>query len=310
MREKGLILVFSTAVISGFSIFINKYSVSVINPYIFTFLKNAMVVLMLSGFIFLLKDWKLLAGLTKKQWLRLLVIGLVGGSVPFLLFFKGLSITSAAQGAFIHKTMFIYAAILAVIFLKEKISKEFLIGAMLLLIGSALSLKALPTSFGKGDLFILSAAVLWAIENLISKYTLKELPGRVVAWGRMFFGSIFIFIYLIFTSQIGLVGNLGLTQIIWILITSVLLFSYVFTWYGGLKYVPLSTATAVLILGSPITTLLSLVAGNSICFKEIISAIFILTGAIFAVGAKYLWQQTKIIFQSRLPASLNRGEPA
>jgi drug/metabolite transporter (DMT)-like permease len=293
MQKKGLILVFSTAVISGFSIFINKYSVSVINPYVFTFLKNIAVALMLSSFIFLIKDWKIFANLTKKHWLQLLIVGLVGGSIPFLLFFKGLSLTSAAQGAFIHKTMFVYAAILAVIFLKEKISKEFLIGALLLLFGSLISLKVLPNSFGKGDLFIFLATILWAIENLISKYVLKELPAKLVAWGRMSFGSIFILIYLVATSQVGLLGSLNFGQIGWTLITSILLFGYVFTWYSGLKHVPLSMATAILILGSPITTFFSLIAGVRIGFKEIISAVLILIGAIFAIGAKYLWQQIK-----------------
>lgn len=301
MHKKGLILVFSTAIISGFSIFINKYSVSVINPYIFTFLKNTVVALMLIGFIFLIKDWKLFSGLTKKQWLKLLIIGLIGGSIPFLLFFKGLSLTSAAQGAFIHKTMFIYAAILAAVFLKEKISKEFLIGALLLLFGSLISLKVLPISFGKGDLLVFLATILWAIENLISKHALKELPAKTVAWGRMFFGSFFILVYLISTSQIGLVGNLGLEQIIWTLIASALLFGYVFTWYSGLKYLPLSAATAVLILGSPITTFLSVLSGAKIGFNEIISAVLILTGVAFIVSVKYLWHQTKTTIRGQLP---------
>lgn len=302
MNKNGLILVFSTAIISGFSIFLNKYSVSVINPYIFTFLKNAAVALMLSSFVFLIKDRKLFATLTKKQWMKLLIIGLVGGSVPFLLFFKGLFLTSAAQGAFIHKTIFVYAAILAVVFLKEKISKEFLIGAMLLLLGSLLSLKTLPVSFGRGDLLVFLATILWAIENLISKQALKELSGSLVAWGRMFFGSIFIFIYLVATNQAGFLVNLGVGQIIWILITAVLLFGYVFTWYSGLRYVPLSTATAVLILGSPITTFLSALAGAKIGFKEIVSAVLILTGVICVVGFKYLWQKTKTIIQAQSSA--------
>ncbi|TSC53420.1 MAG: hypothetical protein LiPW39_285 [Parcubacteria group bacterium LiPW_39] len=181
--KKGLILVFSTAVISGFSIFINKYGVSAIDPYIFTFLKNVLVALMLCGVLLAAKDWRMLKVLTKKQWFLLLIIGLVGGSIPFLLFFKGLSMTSAAHGAFIHKTMFVYVLILAAVFLKEKISKEFLIGALLLLLGSLFLLKKLPTSFGWGDFLVFSATVLWAIENTISKYTLKDLPGKTVAWG-------------------------------------------------------------------------------------------------------------------------------
>lgn len=297
MYNKGMSLVFLTAIISGFSIFINKYSVAVVNPYIFVFLKNIVVTVMLSCLILAFTDWKLFFALKKKQWLQLIFVGLIGGSVPFLLFFKGLALTSAAQGAFIHKTMFIYAAILAVVFLKEKINKQFLIGALFLLVGSVLSLKTLPTAFGRGDLFIFLATLLWAIENSISKYILKELPSKIVAWGRMFFGSIFIFVYIVSTSQVHLLGNLGWEQIIWTLVTSALLFGYVLTWYSGLKQVSLSKATAVLILGSPVTTLLSFIATHQIVTKEIISSILILIGIVFISGTKYLRQQIKGLFQ-------------
>ncbi len=136
MKQKGLLLVLSTAIISGFSIFINKYSVSVINPYIFTFLKNFLVAIAISGLILGLKDWKSLKKLTKKQWGLLLAIGLIGGSIPFLLFFKGLSLTNAAESSFIQKTMFIYVTLLALIFLKEKLNKNFLIGGFFLMLGN------------------------------------------------------------------------------------------------------------------------------------------------------------------------------
>lgn len=255
-----------------------------VNPYIFTFLKNAVVALMLSGLILLIKDWKLLKNLTKKQWMLLLIIGLVGGSVPFLLFFKGLSLASAAQGSFIHKTMFIYVAILAAIFLKEKISKEFLIGALLLLLGSLIFLKALPTSFSRGDLLVLVATLLWAVENVISKHVLKDLPGRTVAWARLFFGSLFILSYLGAIGQIGLMVNLSARQISWTLITSVLLFGYVITWYNGLKYVPVSVATTILIFGSSITTWLSLISGGKVSPKELLAGGLILVGLVFTIG--------------------------
>lgn len=293
MNKKGLILVLATAIISGFSIFINKYGVSGINPYIFTFLKNAVVALMLSSAILLVKDWKLFKRLTKRQWLLLLAIGLVGGSVPFLLFFKGLSITSAAQGSFIHKTMFVYVAILAVIFLREKISKEFLIGALLLILGNLLLLKKLPVSFGKGDLLVLTATFLWAIENVISKYALRDLSSKVVTWGRMFFGSIFILSYLGFLGQLAPIANLNLQQIGWTAITAGLLFSYVLTWYSGLKYVPVSVATAILMLGSSVTTILSLASGASVTPKEIMASSLILSGLIFVVGFRSLLKWIK-----------------
>jgi len=49
------------------------------------------------------------------------LIAIVGGSLPFLLFFTGLSLASAPSAAFIHKTLFIWVAFLAVPFLGERL---------------------------------------------------------------------------------------------------------------------------------------------------------------------------------------------
>ena len=87
MKHKGYYLVLATAVISGFSIFINKFGVAITNPYIFAFLKNFWVVLFLSAIIFAAGNFSDLRKLSRKQWGMLIIIGLVGGSIPFLLFF-------------------------------------------------------------------------------------------------------------------------------------------------------------------------------------------------------------------------------
>jgi len=280
MKTKGLLLVLLTAIISGFAIFISKFGVSIINPYIFTGLKNVAVAILVCCLLLLMKDWRLLKGLSKKYWALLFLIGLVGGSIPFLLFFKGLSLTTGAQGAFIHKTIFIYVAVLAIIFLKEKINKKFLFGALLLLLGNAFLLKFIPHSLGKGDLLILLATLFWAIENIISKYTLKKLPSRIVIWGRMFFGSIFILIFLGFTGQLNLIMSLSIVQVSWVMITAVILLGYVMTWYTGLKYIPVSLAAPILLLGSPITTLLSFIQTGLISQNQIFGILSILIGII------------------------------
>lgn len=285
--HKGYLLVFFTAIISGFSIFINKFGVGLFkNPYIFTFLKNVVVAIFLSGVLVLFKDWKRLKILTKKEWLLLILIGLVGGSVPFLLFFKGLSLTSAAEGSFIHKTMFIYCAILAVIFLKEKIERKFLFGALILLFANLILLKKLPAQVNYGNFLVFLATLLWAIENTISKYVLKNLEGRQVAWARMFFGSIFILIYLAFTNQLSPILVLSLKQIKWVLTTSIFLLGYVLTWYSGLKYIPLHQATAILLFGSPITTFLNLISKSKVSPIEIYSAILTIFGILIVLGLK------------------------
>lgn len=293
--KKGYFLVFLTAIISGFSIFVNQFGVNVINPYIFTWTKNLVVVFILTGLFFLLKDWKKFRNLNKKQWFLLIITGLIGGSIPFLLFFKGLSLTTAAKGSFIHKTMFIYVAFLATLILKEKNDKKFFIGGLFLLLGNAILLKKIPSVLNKGDLLIFIATLLWASENTISKYLLRKIDPRIVAWARMFFGSVFILLFLLTTNQTQFITTLNAKQIFWVIITAILLFGYVITWYTGLKDIPVSQATAILLLGSPVTTFLSLIVDGKLNYQEVISGFLIILGVIFVIGLKEIWQLAKEI---------------
>ncbi len=290
---KGYFLVFTTAIISGFAIFINKFGVSVVNPYIYTFLRVLTVAIFLTSSFFFFKNWRVLKDLTKKQWFLLITIGLIGGSIPFLLFFKGLSLTLAAKGSFIHKTMFIYVVVLAYLFLKEKIDRKFLLGGLVLLIGNLILLKKLSFQINQGDLFVFLATLLWAIENTISKYVLRDLEGKTLAWGRMFFGSIFIFLFLLLTNQIHLIFTLNSKQLFWVLTTAVILLGYVITWYTGLKYIPVSKATVILLLGSPITTFLNLISGGKISQAEAISAILVILGIVLVFGIKEVFGKIK-----------------
>lgn len=287
--QSGYLLIFSTAIISGFSIFINKFGVGLFkNPYLFTFLKNVVVAIFLLVVFVLFKDWKKMKGLTKKHWFLLILVGLVGGSIPFLLFFKGLSLTSSAQASFIHKTMFVFATALAILFLKEKIDFKFFVGAIILFFANLMLLKKFQLPMNYGNFLVLLATLLWAIENTISKYLLRDLEGRQVALGRMLFGSIFILIYLAFTNQLSPILSLNLKQIEWVFVTSILLLGYVLTWYTGLKQIPLSQASSILLFGSPITTFLNLISGGKIPPTEIISGILIILGIIILLGLKKL----------------------
>ena len=282
-KRYGVLLVFLTAIISGVSIFTNKYGVSKVEPYTFTFLKNVVVATFLLSLVLFTKELKT-TNLKKKQIYQLILIGLIGGSIPFLLFFKGLSMTSASVGGFIHKTLFIFASFFALIFLKEKIPKKMLIIALILIIGNFLLLNLKSFSFGIGEFLILIATVMWGLENVISKNILKQLSGNLVALGRMFFGSLFILLFLIFTNKINVISSLTYNDVIWILLTSVLLLFFVITYYNGLKYIKVSVATSILLLGSPITTLLSYLFSNyNISINELFGMVLILVGIIASV---------------------------
>jgi len=258
MKNKGYILTLSTALISGLAIFINKFGVSVINPDIFTFLKNLTVAVMLTALIIAARDRLEIKQLSKKQWGQLLAIGLLGGSIPFILFFKGLKLSSGAGAAFVHKTMFIWIFLLAGYFLKEKISLKLISAGLIMLIANAMLLKFSAIKINAVALSLLILATLfWAIENTVSKHAIKSLKPKLVMWGRMFFGAFFIFIYLAATGQSALLASLSQQQIGWTIITAIILLAYVGTWYTGIKHIPLSKAAVILMLGSPITTVLN-----------------------------------------------------
>lgn len=258
MKKNGLMLVFFTSIISGISIFVNSFGVKGFDSSVFTFSKNILVALLLAGIIIGFKEWKQLRVLTKKQWGQLSLIGLVGGSVPFLLFFKGLQMTAGSTSGFIHKTLFVYASIFAIIFLKERWNWGLGVGIGALLLGNYLIIGP-DLSFSIGHGLILLATMLWAAENTYAKKVMKELSGTVVGFGRMAFGSVFIFVFLLATGKTPTIMSMTSAQYLWILVTSVFLLLYVFTFYNGLRHVRVSTATAVLALGSPITTLLAFI---------------------------------------------------
>lgn len=296
MKHKGYLLVLTTALISGVSIFINKYGISVFNPYIFTFLKNFLVAVFLSAFLFVFWDFSSFKGLKKKHWLILLAIGLVGGGIPFLLFFKGLSLTSAAGASFIQKTMFVWIFVLASVFLKEKITKKFIFAGFLLIAGNLALLRISDINFDKGSFLILAATILWAVENVMSKYILKEISPRIVMWARMFFGSIFIFAFLFFTHQAPIITKINPEQIGWVLVAGVILLGYVVTWYSGLKYIKVTEAAIILMLGSPITTMLSTIFLKPAALKEYLAVFLVIAGVVAAMGVKKIVASIKQIY--------------
>ncbi len=254
------------------------------NPYLFTGLKNSLVAIILVSVLIIGHKWSDLRKLSLQSWSKLLLIGIIGGGIPFLLFFKGLTLTSAVQGSFIHKNMFLIVAMIAPFILKEKLNRSIFVGTILLLLGNVLLLnKAFPFQFNLGNLLIIMATTLWALENIVSKQLLSKIEPQIVAASRMVFGSIFISLYLVLSGQWSMVSDFNNNSWIWIGITSLFLFGYVFTWYHGLQKIPVTIATSVLALGSPITTVLTLIYGQKLSFFDITGTIVILTGVLVLI---------------------------
>jgi len=284
----GVVLVLATAMISGVSTFLNSYAVKGTNSDAFVTMRNLAVAFMIVP-LFLLRPSSARAPLRRVDWGRLLVIGLIGGAIPFILFFRGLELATAAHGAatasFLYRTLFLMAAVLGVVYLKERFHWRIALAAGLLLGGNFLLLSIVSPVWTDGSLYVLAATALWAVEYSISKRTLRDLPSSTVGLGRMGFGAMFLLAYLGLTSQFGAVAALTPGQWTWVGISAVLLAAFVGTWYAGLKRVDLGVATAVLVLGFPVTFVLSaLVEGVTFTLPEAIGALVVVMGVGIAIG--------------------------
>lgn len=302
---KGILLVLSTAIISGVSIFANSYFVTKIDPNSLTLFKNSLTAFALFSIIIIgaryskNKNFNQLKKLNKNEWGALTVIGLIGGSIPFLLFFQGLAMIQGSAGALIHKSMFIFVAIFATFFLKEKINKLFFPLALMLLVGNFLLLNGSFGSIGTGHLMVLAATLLWAAENTYSKHLLKNINGTSLAFGRMFFGSIFILGYIAATTNFSQIFTLSGSQLIQIGIATLFLIGYVLTWYNGLKFIPVSLATSILLIGAPITSALNWIFLN----KEL--TVYQISGAFIILAGMTTWITLEIIKSNKKVTILN-----
>jgi len=284
----GTLLVLLTAIISGFSIIANKFFVVDIDPLLFTALRAFFI-----GITFLIISFYISKHNNKKfkqtSWKNLLVIGILGGSFAFWLFFSGLKLTLGSRAAFLHKTFPIYAIILAFIFLKEKITKQQLIAMGIMI--SGLIIMQLPKISGEirlGDFLVLAATVLWAIENVISKKVMSNKESNwIVTFSRMFFGSLILFAIIFLTGKTNLLFSLTTQQIIYIAISGSLLFLYVLTWYWGLKFINLSKASTILLLAPVVSLILGVLwLKESISISQLIGSGLILIGAYFIILVK------------------------
>jgi drug/metabolite transporter (DMT)-like permease len=120
--NQGLLWALGTTLVSGFSVYVNKFGVSQVpDAFVYTTVKNSLVVVGLLAAAGLLAGWREMRGFTRRQWAGWLSLGLVGGGIPFLLFFQGLSQASAPSAALVHKSLFLWVALLGAPLLKEKL---------------------------------------------------------------------------------------------------------------------------------------------------------------------------------------------
>jgi drug/metabolite transporter (DMT)-like permease len=258
-RGTGVALAFATAVISGVSIYVNAHAVKHFSDAtVYTTAKNAVAGVLLLALALAPRATVRRPRHERRAPLGLVAVAIVGGSVPFVLFFEGLARAEATQAAFIQKTLVVWVALLAVPLLKERVGPPHALAVVLLVVGQAALAGNLGTvAFGSGEAMILAATLLWSVEVVLAKRLLGGFDPRTLGAARMGLGTIVLVAWLAVTGKAGDLGGFDGAQWRWILLTGLLLTGYVGTWYAALARAQAVDVTAVLVFGAVVTAFLA-----------------------------------------------------
>lgn len=280
----GTVLAFATALVSGVSIFVNAAGVrQVPDAAVYTTAKNLIAAIALLWILALAGGLGRVRALDRRSAGWLIGIAIVGGSVPFVLFFSGLAIASAPSAAFIHKTMFVWVAFLAVPLLGERLG-WIQVGALGVLLGGQVLLSPPQgVRWGIGETMIAAATLLWSVEVVVARRLLARVDPAVVGAARMGLGVVVLLGYLAVSGRLGGLLALGVGQWPWIFLTGLLLAAYVATWFAALRRAPASVVTAVLVSGAVVTGALTAIQQGGLQGPSLAGNALVLGGAV-AIG--------------------------
>lgn len=150
---------------------------------------------------------------------RMALIGVIGSGLVYALGGLGLKYSTVTNYSFLTQTAVFLTAMLAFFFLKENLKpmKVALLG-MLLAGVYLITTKGNLIVPAKGDLFVLLAALAYAIASVLAKITLRNVLPITLTTYRLLFGGVSLILFLIligrFSVDINWLWTLGVGALI------------------------------------------------------------------------------------------------
>ncbi len=279
----GIVFALAAAVVSGGSVWLNGQVVGRVDlfgdPGTYTTAKN-----LVAGAVLLAvavsatasgSGHGLVRPTRRSQWWGLAAVAVIGGSVPFLLFFEGLSASGApADAQLVHKAgLLLLVAILGPAVLGERMGPIQLAGVGLVLVGYwVLSGDIGSLSVGRGLLLVLAASACWAVESVIDRWLLSPTPGSAggggltpatVAVARLGAGSLVLLGVGALNGDTARLADIGIAGWGFALLTGAVLALYAGLWLYALANAQAVDVTAVLAVAAPITAVIALLVDGA-----------------------------------------------
>ncbi|ASK62665.1 EamA family transporter [Virgibacillus phasianinus] len=285
-KEKWMVwlLILLITLIWGYAWVLMKEVLNFMGPFTFSAFRFGTGTVVLLILVYLMRT----KAPPKKNWIHLIVLGILQTSIVFLLVMYGLSFVGAGKASVLLYSMPIWSTILAVRFLQEKVTGAKITGlglgmlGLLMILGWDLWIGQEPKTI-VGEILIVVAAMSWGASNVYYRIKLPGVPKLQVNAYQMLFGTIGILIAA-FITEWGEPVSLTTESIYYILFTGVLASALCFTvWFMILSMIDTVTATLSTLLVPVFGLFLGwLILGEKLSLGIIIGSICIIVGIIVA----------------------------
>ncbi len=273
-----------SAIIWGISFIATKVAVAEVPPAVIIWLRFSMGLVILFFYMLLRRELTLPP---IKDLLYLALLGFIGISLHHWLQSTGLVTAKASTTSWLIATTPIFMALLAWLFLKEKITLIALYGILLATMGVLLVVSngdftaVLNGEFGSvGNVLVLLSAFNWAVFSVLSRRSLDKYSAIFVLFYATLFGVLFSSIH--FFSIKGWVFINQLSSAAWLataflgVASSFLAYTY---WYDGLQIIG-ATQSGVFIYMEPLVSLVvaAMVLNEAVTLPALLGGSLILLG--------------------------------
>ncbi len=201
------------------------------------------------------------------------LVGLFGTALAYTAYSYGARMSTAVNAAIITRSEVLWSIVLSWSILRERINGRFLGSVFLILTG----LMVLITGGGKvkphpGDLLLLLVPLFWQIGHVIA----KRLPygPLTIATLRNTFGALLL-------APAALAGGMEPTR--FALLEGLMIALGQVIWYGAIKRINLSKATAIITPAPVVAMVLSITSGEKLTALSVLSFILVSAGTLGAV---------------------------
>ena len=250
----GYLLAVVNMLISGVAIYVNSLGVRLFNDStLYTAAKNLVAGVVLAILAVSTGRQQAREKLTPSGWSLLLLVALIGGSVPYALYFRGLELSTPVTASLIDHTQFLFVATFALMFLRERLGASVWIALLVLLGGLMIGIAASSARIDRGMPFLFGATLLFAADFIVMKLLLRSVAPLTVMTFKMGIGSVLLLLFVFATGRGGMLARLSLLQVEFVVVTGLILVAFTATSVFGLRRASATAVTAIP-AGSPIVT--------------------------------------------------------